>query len=137
MLEDKLEEEVAEEAQKKEKEDQWLKHQNAADLPLWKKKHVEMDKKKADISEKWKKVRRQVSAAEAFKLRNDRKFHPSFDSVKGNVFKKHSVERYKMLGYPSNTARKYQNYWNQKIEKLMRLMLSESEVRRGRERSRA
>ena len=46
------------------------------ELPLWKQKHEEMDRKKAEINEKWKRVRKQVSATEAFKLRNDRKFHP-------------------------------------------------------------
>ena len=40
------------------------------------------------------------------------------------------MERYKKLGYPSNTARKYQNYWTGKIAKLMKSMHTESELRK-------
>ena len=122
--------EATREMREKEEREEEQEAEKRSPKPLWKMKHEEMDRKKATAKQRWKKVKKVISASQAIANANNRKFHPSFDSVRGDVYRKRSVERFKKLGFPSNTARKYQNHWIQKVEYLATTMFEETELRR-------
>ncbi len=95
----------------------------SVDLPIWKRKHLEADLAKERARNRWRRVKNVGT------LVSRKDFHPSFES-RAPQHRKKSVERFKKLGYPSDTAQTYRSYWLRKISSLLGFMVDESELRR-------